>query len=83
MNHNYHQDNSLTLAQHPSENDELIIVRLLAFVINPSTNLSFTKGLSTDTDQAELRDCDLTGNINLSVEFGQSGVREMFHSKKT
>src|SRR5690606_23325993 len=72
IDRNYYQDHSLTLAQHPSENDERMMVRLLAFIMNASDSLSFTKGLSAEEDQAELWDCDLTGNINLWVEFGQS-----------
>jgi uncharacterized protein YaeQ len=72
MDRNYYQDHSLTMAQHPSENDERMMVRLLAFIINASETLTFTKGLSAEEDQAELWDCDLTGNINLWIEFGQS-----------
>ena len=72
MDRNYYQDHSVTLAQHPSENDERMMVRLLAFMLNASDSLTFTKGLSAEEDQAELWDCDLTGNINLWVEFGQS-----------
>ena len=72
MDRHYYQDHSLTLAQHPSENDERMMVRLLAFVINASETLAFTKGLSAEDDEPELWDKTLSGEINLWVEFGQS-----------
>ncbi|MDP5134808.1 YaeQ family protein [Rheinheimera baltica] len=72
MDRHYYQDHSLTLAQHPSENDERMMVRLLAYILNASETLSFTKGLSTEDDEPELWDKALSGEINLWVEFGQS-----------
>lgn len=72
MERHYYQDHSLTLAQHPSENDERMMVRLLAFALNASESLTFTKGLSSEEEQAELWDLALDGTINLWVEFGQA-----------
>jgi len=39
MDRQYYGDHSLTLAQHPSENDERLMVRLLAFALNASETL--------------------------------------------
>ena len=50
MDRHYYQQHSLTMAQHPSETDERLMVRLLAFALNASESLSFTKGLSTDDE---------------------------------
>ena len=72
MDRHYYQDHNLTLAQHPSENDERMMVRLLAFALNASETLSFTRGLSAEDDEPELWDKALSGEINLWVEFGQS-----------
>ena len=69
MDRQYYGEHSLTLAQHPSENDERLMVRLLAFALNASGTLAFTRGLSTD-DEPELWDQDLTGAIDLWVELG-------------
>lgn len=71
MDRNYYQDHQLTLAQHPSETDGRMMVRLLAFIINASNTLSFSKGLCVD-DEPELWDKSLSGEINLWVEFGQA-----------
>lgn len=72
MDRHYYQDHQLTLAQHPSENDQRMMVRLLAFAINANEQLSFTKGLSAEDDEPELWHKDLNGEIKLWVEFGQS-----------
>lgn len=71
MDRNYYQDHQLTVAQHPSETDERLMVRLLAFAMNSSPTLAFTKGLSSDEDEPELWDRDYSGVINRWIEFGQ------------
>jgi uncharacterized protein YaeQ len=70
MDRNYYQDHALTLARHPSETDERMMIRLLAFAIHASESLAFTKGLF-DTDEPDLWDKDLTGAIKLWIEVGQ------------
>lgn len=72
MDRHYYADHSLTLAQHPSENNARMMVRLLAFALNASENLHFTKGLSSEEDQAELWELTLEGTIALWIEFGQA-----------
>ena len=54
MDRHYYQQHSLTLAQHPSETDERLMVRLLVFALQASDSLSFTKGLSTDDEPDQL-----------------------------
>ncbi len=71
MDRHYYQDHQLTIAQHPSETDERMMVRILAFAMNASDTLAFSKGLCVD-DEAELWDISLSGDINLWVEFGQA-----------
>ena len=55
-------DYALTLARHPSETDQRMMVRLMAFILNASETLVFGRGLSTE-DEADLWDCDATGSI--------------------
>jgi len=62
-------DYSLTLARHPSETDERLMVRLLAFALYASESLSFGRGLSAE-DEADLQDTDLTGNIERWIDVG-------------
>ena len=69
MDRHYYQQHSLTLAQHPSETDERLMVRLLVFALQASDSLSFTKGLSTD-DEPDLWQKNLTDDIELWIELG-------------
>jgi uncharacterized protein YaeQ len=69
MDRHYYQQHSLTVAQHPSENDERLMIRLLAFALHADEFLSFTKGLSTD-DEPDLWQKSLSGEIELWIELG-------------
>jgi len=71
MDRHYYQQHALTLAQHPSETDERMMVRLLAFALNASDSLAFSKGLCVD-DEPELWDREPSGDIRLWIEFGQA-----------
>lgn len=76
MDRNYYANHALTLARHPSETDERMLVRLLAFILNASESLQFTKGLSTD-DEPELWDKNLTDEIELWIEVGMPDERRI------
>lgn len=62
-------DYALTIARHPSETDERMMVRLLAFALNASPSLAFGRGLSTE-DEADLLDVDPTGAIDNWIDVG-------------
>src|SRR6478609_8303856 len=66
----YYGSHGLTVARHPSETDERMMVRLLAFAMHAQEELAFTKGLS-DTDEPDLWVKDLTGAVKLWIEVGQ------------
>lgn len=67
---------SLTLARHPSETDERMMVRLLAFACYASDTLGFCKGISDD-DEPDLWDVDLTGNVRRWIEVGLPDERRL------
>ncbi|MGC2457962.1 MAG: YaeQ family protein [Gallionellaceae bacterium] len=69
MERNYYADHSLTLARHPSETDERMMVRLLAFALHAHEQLAFGKGLSADDEPALWRR-DLTGAVELWIDVG-------------
>lgn len=69
MDRHYYADHHLTVAQHPSETDERMMIRLLAFALNASDTLEMTKGLSTD-DEPELWQKSLTDEIELWIDLG-------------
>lgn len=69
LDRNYYRDHTLTLARHPSETDERMMVRLLAFALHAHEALSFGNGLSTH-DEPDLWQKDLTGAIEVWIDVG-------------
>jgi uncharacterized protein YaeQ len=69
MDRHYYAAHALTLARHPSETDERMMVRLLAFAMFADERLEFGKGLSS-TEEPALWNRDYTGVIKLWIEVG-------------
>ena len=69
MDRHYYADHQLTLAQHPSETIERLMVRVLAFARFADEQLSFTKDLF-ETDEPALWQKDLTGQLEKWIEVG-------------
>ena len=61
---------SLTIAQHPSETVERMAARLLAYCLNASRGVEFTRGLSTTEEPDIWRHSD-SGELDLWIEIGQ------------
>ena len=79
IDHSYYADHSLTLARHPSETDERMMVRLVALALNAwqlqalcngDGTLAFGTGLS-DPDDPDVHITDFTGAKRLWIEVGQ------------
>ncbi len=70
MDRHYYADHALTIARHPSETDERMMVRLLMFALYAQEGIAFTKGLF-DVDEPEVWVKDLTGAIKLWIDIGQ------------
>jgi uncharacterized protein YaeQ len=79
IDHGYYADHALTLARHPSETDERMMVRLAALALNAhelvtlcrgDATLAFGAGLS-DPDDPDIALVDFTGRKRLWVEVGQ------------
>jgi uncharacterized protein YaeQ len=69
MDRHHYGSHALVLAQHPSETDERVMLRLLAFALHADERLEFGRGLSTD-DEPDLWRKDLTGTIEQWIELG-------------
>lgn len=76
MDTHYYAAHSLTLARHPSETEERLMVRLLAFGFFPSETLIFGKGLSEE-DAPDLWQKDLTDAIQLWIAVGLPSERDI------
>ena len=74
MDRGYYADHALTIARHPSENDERMMARVLAFALHAHEALAFGRGLSAD-DEPDLWRRDLTGAIEQWIDVGQPDER--------
>ena len=79
IDHGYYADHNLTLARHPSETDERMMVQLVALALNAwqlqalcngDGTLAFGTGLS-DPDDPDVHITDFTGAKRLWIEVGQ------------
>jgi uncharacterized protein YaeQ len=76
MDRNYYQEHALTIARHPSETDERVMIRLLAFALHADPLLTYGKDLF-DVEEPALWLKDLTGAIDLWIEVGQPDERRL------
>jgi uncharacterized protein YaeQ len=82
VDHGYYADHSLTVARHPSETDERMVLRLLAFGLRAHRlsdidgELTFGAGLSTP-GVPDLRLADYTGRILEWINVGQPDERAL------
>ena len=65
----YYRDHALTIARHPSETDERMMMRILAFALHADDALEFGRGLSAD-DEPDVWRRDLTGAVEQWIEVG-------------
>jgi uncharacterized protein YaeQ len=79
MDRNYYGEHSLTLARHPSETDERMMARVLAFALNAHEHLAFGKGLS-DADEPDLWQKDLTGQVLHWIDVGQPDEKRLMRA---
>ncbi len=69
MDRYYYADHALTLAQHPSETEERMMVRLAAFALYADEALIFGQSISGE-DEPDLWQKDLTGAIERWIAVG-------------
>lgn len=84
MDRQVYGEHALTLARHPSETDERMMVRLLAFALHVPADdrdgaLEFGPGLS-DADEPDLWQRDLTGAVRHWIEVGQPDERRLLRA---
>ncbi|SCY39793.1 YaeQ family protein [Desulfoluna spongiiphila] len=70
LDRHHYETYALTVAKHPSETAERMMIRLMAFALFADEGLAFTRGLSTDSEP-ELWKMSPQGDIDLWVELGQ------------
>ena len=76
MDRNHFGDHELTIARHPSETDQRMMLRILAFALNADERLAFTRGISSD-DEPDLWQKSLSDEIELWIELGQPDEKRL------
>lgn len=70
MNRDYYDSVNLTVAQHPSENLERMMARIVAYCLNAQEYITFTKGLS-QIDEPDIWVKTLDDLITLWIDMGE------------
>lgn len=70
MDRNYYETHEITIAQHPSETDQRLMIRLVAFALNATDRLVITKGIGGE-DEPDLWEKNYGGEIVLWIDLGQ------------
>ena len=73
IDRNYYDALNLTVAQHPSETVERMMVRILVFCINAQERLEFTKGLSA-VDEPDIWVRSLDDQLMLWIDVGEPSI---------
>lgn len=76
LDRHYYATHNLTVARHPSETDERMMLRLAAFALFADPELEFTRGLSSD-DEPDLWQKTAGGDIAHWIELGQPDERRI------
>jgi uncharacterized protein YaeQ len=69
MDRHYYETHKITVAKHPSETDERLMVRVVAFALNAHENLVMTRGLSVD-DEPDIWQKSLSGELDVWISLG-------------
>ncbi|MFN2375054.1 MAG: YaeQ family protein [Candidatus Binatia bacterium] len=76
MDRGYYESHALTIARHPSETSERMMIRVLAFALSAHERLQFGGGVST-ADEPDLWRRSLSGEIEQWIELGQPDPRRI------
>lgn len=70
LDRDHYESLAMTIAQHPSETTERMMIRMLAFCINAQERLSFTKGLSAP-DEPDIWARSLDDRMLVWIDVGE------------
>ncbi len=71
----------LKVAQHPSETDERLVTRVLAYCLEYADGIAFSRGIS-DPDEPAITIRDLTGTIKAWIEVGAPDAARLHKASK-
>jgi uncharacterized protein YaeQ len=78
---NVYESLALRLARHPSESDEYLVARLMAYLVEYAEGIEFSRGVS-DPDVPAIVIRDLTGRIDTWIEVGTPDAERLHRASK-
>jgi uncharacterized protein YaeQ len=72
---------ALRVARHPSESEEYLVTRLLAYLLEFADGIEFSRGVS-DPEEPTIAIRDLTGAINTWIEIGAPDAARLHKASK-
>ena len=79
---NVYETLSIHMAQHPSESDEYLVARLLAYLLEYQEGIAFSRGVS-EPEEPTISVRDLTGAIRTWIEIGTPDATRLHKASKT
>jgi uncharacterized protein YaeQ len=73
---------ALRVARHPSESEEYLVARVLAYALEYAEGITFTKGVS-DPDEPAITIRDLTGALRAWIEIGSPDAARLHKAAKS
>ena len=73
---------ALRVAQHPSESEEYLVARLIAYLLEYAEGVEFSRGISTP-DEPSIAVRDLTGSIKVWIDIGTPDAGRLHKASKT
>ena len=76
-----YEDLDLRVARHPSETEEFLLTRVLAYCLEFAEGIGFSGGVS-DTDQPAISVKDLTGQLRVWIDVGAPEAARLHRAAK-
>jgi uncharacterized protein YaeQ len=73
---------SLRVARHPSESDEYLVARILAYCLEYTEGIAFSKGGLSDADEPPIAVRDLTGAMLAWIDIGSPDAERLHRAGK-
>jgi uncharacterized protein YaeQ len=81
VDRNVYESFALKVAQHPSETDEYLLTRVLAYCLEYAEGIAFSRGLA-DPDEPTIAVRDLTGALESWIEIGSPDADRLHKASK-
>ena len=79
---NRYESLSLRVARHPSESEEYLVTRLLAYLLEYAEGIEFSRGVS-DPDEPAIAIRDLTGRVTSWIDIGTPDAARLHKAAKS